>query len=144
MFVPKLIVEKLSAFTEAGLSRILSAKDEQCSAVVKAKQEQIDLLNDEIEGLIDQVAHERARAEAAIDTLLQEKANVAGIRNADLSREQAKLKEEKGEIQNDPGLSEMQRVFQSVSGVGDDSPETEAEVREAALSKFTAIGGLPI
>ena len=144
MFLPRFLVDKFAAFTERGLDRIILAKHEQCAAVLAVKDQQIHLLNSVIDDLRHEVIHERARAEAAIDTLLQEKANVAGIRNADLARERALAAEKDGSPLQDPNLQEMQRIFQSVGGVGDDADATEAERREDATTRFAAIGGLAI
>ena len=143
MFLPKYLVDKVASGTEAGLNRILAAKDEQCAAVVKAKDEQIKVLQSQVDYFLRLIDHERSRAEAAIDALLQAKANVAGIRNADLARESALKAEKDGAPVADPRLSEMQKVFQSIAGVGDDAAETDEDRREAATSRFETIGGLP-
>ena len=89
MFIPKFVADKIAAFSEKALDRILSAKDAELKTVLAAKDGQISFLEDHIKALGAQVAHERARAEAAIDALLNKEAQVAGIRNADLAQEEA-------------------------------------------------------
>ena len=144
MFIPRFLVEKFSSFTESGINRILAAKDAELAITVAAKDEQIKFLREQAKELSTLVGHERARAEAAIDSLLEMKANVAGIRNADILRQQALAVEDAGKPGFDPKLAELRKVFQSVAGVGDDDVETEDERRASTLERLSAIGGMQI
>ncbi|MDE2100684.1 MAG: hypothetical protein KGL39_25795 [Patescibacteria group bacterium] len=138
MFVPRFFFEKFMTLLEAqyasaqrqtedGLQRVLSAKDSEVRAVIAAKDRQISFLTAALEEQRGLVAHERHRAEAAVDILLTKNAEAGPIRNADLIRQTAE-REAQSAINGIPRPpkrdDELKRVFAQVNDVlgEDDEP----------------------
>lgn len=127
--------------TERGLNRILAAKDAELKALVVMKDEQINFLRRECADLKQLVAHERARAEAAIDQRLTA-AHGVPVRHADL---QTKLAEKEVEAASAPDTKEskapaMQDFLKVIHGAGEDDNSPE----ESPLERLVSIGGQPV
>ncbi|SRR5258708_2312068 len=145
MFVPKYLFDRFMAMqdatfqsgqriTETGLQRVLAAKDSEVAAVIAAKTEQVEMLQETVAELRKLIDHERQRAEAAVDILLTKNGEAGPIRNADLIREVA-AKEASAQPATakatDPMLA-FKKVMEAVSGVGedeDDGPVTSPNER---------------
>lgn len=129
MFVPRYFFEKFLSLLEAqhalgqrqtedSWQRVLTAKDSEVAAVIAAKDQQITFLTAALEEQRGLVAHERQRAEAAVDILLTRDAEAGPIRNADLIRAQAEREALGPEIprpQKDGDA--LKRVFDQMSDV---------------------------
>ncbi len=97
MLLPKSVFERflnsydafIASHREAvnkSLDQALSAHSEASAAVVSAKNDEVVFLKEQLSRLAGQIEHERARAEAAIDRLLQIH-NVVPVADADLIRD---------------------------------------------------------
>lgn len=150
MFIPKFFFEKFIALlsdahvmaqrqTEDGLQRVLAAKDAEVRAVIAAKDAQISFLSAALAEQRGLVAHERQRAEAAVDILLTKNGEAGPIRNADLIRQVAE-REAAGETavpRPAKREDEFKRVMAQVAdvlGEHDDAPPN-------ARDEVVTIGG---
>lgn len=152
MWISRAVFEKLTgvyettvAFTRAeidkSLDRVLAAKEEQVKAVIAAKDDQILFLQTEVQGLRQGVERERARAEAAVDSLLAKNADMAPIRHADLQRKSAE-----NEVNGTPSDSgapvspEAQRsqvtkrIFSELNTILEDGDDIPDEKRDEILT----------
>lgn len=146
MFCPKPIFDKLTQTYEMAMSqtrqsvdvsidRILAAKDNELKAIIQAKDEQISFLKSEVERLVSLFDHERCRAEAAVDGLLNKIAETNSIRNADIEREMAKQNADPFGPEKSSTLS---KIFSEVNTVGEDYGEENKDER------LTKIGGMAV
>lgn len=151
MFIGEKVFQKLTQIydasivaakdsTEDSLSRVLTAKDSEVQSIVEVKNEQIAFLNAEVEKLRQAVAHERVRAEAAIDRLLENEVRVAAVRNADIERD---IAERDSQAPRSPVLSngreaELKKIFAEVNSVLSD------EGQEDPMERLVSVGGQPV
>ena len=158
MFIPRYFFEKFTALleshyaisqrqTEDGLQRVLAAKDAEVRAVIAAKDAQVAFLT---AALVEQrglVAHERQRAEAAVDILLTRDAGAGPIRNADLIRQVAEREAagDAGKIprpdRGAPPLDEFKRVMAQVADVLSEDDDRSPTARDEVLT--VAGGAMP-
>ena len=139
IFLPRVVFDFITQSTESStvnarkdlnqcLQVALDAKTSEVRAIVAAKDEELAFLRAHIDELKSAVAHERTRAEAAVDQLLN-LASVAPIRNADLQRDAAEKEAANPEMGKGPTphdrLDAMAKIFAQINSVGqdDDGPE---------------------
>lgn len=142
MFVPEKVFNRLmgvyDSMTENGLKTILAAKDNEVTRIVAVKDDQIAFLQDAIADLERQVGHERSRAEAAIDRLLEKENNVAAIRHADLEREELQKQVKAAPVLSPERKQTLEQIYAAVNSVGED------EGREDPMERTTSVGGFPV
>lgn len=123
MIVSKWLVEKLmgqsdkandanAAMFQKSLAIALEAKQAEVNAVVAAKDEQIEFLKVQIAELTNLVNHERSRAEAAIDQILNF-SKAAAVSNADLARTATEKEIEK--LSKEDRVKEVSKIFDDVN-----------------------------
>lgn len=139
IFLQALVWDKMNQLTEKSIDRILAAKDAEVNTVLRAKEAELAAYVEMVEDLKEEVKHERARAEKAIDSLLA-KSESAPVRHADLERAAAGAGIGKPE---DPIFKERQtqlaKIFSQVNGVGEDDGE-----KEDPMMRLVSIGGQPV